>query len=270
VPKSLVQLIHRCLDKEPQKRPFDANEILRVLKGEVSFSGVSIPNFALDLASQAEARGPSLTWGAGQDSFVGPDTGEELRTPSHTAPQPGLGAANNPRATQMNVATPKVLGALEGPPTLGQSEGGGRLRGVHVALMLLCVLLVGVGLYLLLMDNKGASNPGRDQEVMSHVEGLIEQERFGEADYLLKNVERGATNDSASLMRVANLRERLDVGRLLVEARQREDQRDVQGAVQLYREILRRNAGHAEAQQRLNKLLGAPAPGAPDATKPVP
>jgi hypothetical protein len=43
-----------------------------------------------------------------------------------------------------------------------------------------------------------------------------------------------------------------------MEARQREMQRDSQGATQLYREILRRNAGHLEAQRRLNALLAQP------------
>lgn len=256
IPQPLIYLVHQCLSKDPAARPWDAHEVLRILKGEVSFAGVSLPSFGAEpnpLFNSSEVRIPRQSGirAASSADQQAPNTDEAALRPVLSAElrarKQQAATSSSPTLPQLTPSSPSI------PRTVGDRDATRRWMILGTLLMALLLLVAALTLTVAYPSNRGLSES--QLQILSKTEALISQERFGEADYLLKTVEADSPRDPESILKIAHTREQLDLGRLLVEARQREAQRDFDGAVQLYREVLRRSSSHPEARKRLDDLL---------------
>jgi hypothetical protein len=108
----------------------------------------------------------------------------------------------------------------------------------------------------------------RDLEtLLDQGEVLVAQGRLGELERLLVSVDERAPQHPDLLVRLGRIRERALTEGMLLEARDREVQGDLQGASALYEQLLQRNPNHILATEELKRLKAAmshAAEGAPD------
>lgn len=247
IPEALINLIHRCLSKNPRDRPFDARTVLQMLKGKVSLEGeedekdtgfLSFTTAELTLPKLSDVSGPVSFGGGGRNT-------DDIALDIGIASVEQITGVNRVIQPQ-TISQPVTYGALEGDKS--------SFNPLHFVLVGIILLAIGAGAFFLVSNYQNQGSQDSSQQVLARVETLVVSERFGEAEYLLRSVEEQARQDPDLLVRLANLRERLEVGRLLNDARDAEEAGQVRRAIKVYQKVLKRNATHPDARRNLDRL----------------
>ena len=307
VPGAVIELVHRCLDKDPKRRPYDATELLRVLI-EASDSNEHVPQLMLEwtppegddvnipaaLTEELTDIGPmDLRFLAASfdgvehaetafdDLFA--DTGElkvnigqlsigEAVPLEHIAPETGDLVRNPGLARSGPTRSSPTVGVFYQPEavvTYGEDPRERRKQQFSVLLIALLVVLA-CALGALAFFNLYESDTERyaaTNSILDRAEALVIEGRYGEVNHLLDGVERKGVKHPELAMRVASMREQIVVSQILAEARSLEERGDIEGAIASYRKLLVRNGGHKEANEQLKRLT-TQSPEAPDKVAP--
>ena len=314
VPTEIIHLVHRCLEKDPDRRPWDATEMLHILQQQISTSNLVLPSPETD-----SGRVPELSELTGENSPILLETPKV--TPPVVTPLPGatLGAMQNetpvspvpqvvarPQSDQFETLSPPraamnsgewqapsthqvatgavadgqhpvrsatIVGSMyvPAPRTVGDFEWAAARRrwspASVLAVVLFIVVILGAGAIVAPLLMEGVDRSSRVQAVLVQAEGLLTEEKYGEVEYLLDSVEHDAAEHPELLFRIATLRDRASIGRMIIEGRQREDAGDAPGAIVIYQQVLTRDPQHAGARQRLVQLGARKAPESPNSNK---
>lgn len=305
IPAGVIELVHRCLAKDPGARPIDANAVVEALiacvpatlfhlpvaDGSEPSASSSYAILPVDEPIAAEPDEPDET-GEADEAADSEDPSERLtrpvasvgrartRTRSATqrrAPEQPPRPARQPSARHAALQPASPRRAVTGPlaPTLEPPAGSGRAWLVLAGVVLLLLLAIGA-----LVLSRG----GRTQSVASAPTEQQER-RLGarldqvEADILGGDFDRARTDldvidgELGELPRLrarANLlRQRLRIAMTLASARQLERDGQTEAALGAYGDVLSLDPGHAEARGAQARLR-APAPvvAAPAPTRP--
>ena len=300
VPTEVVHLVHRCLEKDPDRRPWDACEMLHILQRQISTSSLVLPSpetesgrvpdlseltgendpILLDIPNHHT--GPVHTLDAGsvrrpgvaEPSFQPVSDVFDTLAPPRPASPTSAQMPSGPHATgQHPVRSATIVGSMyvPAPRTVGDFEwAAARKRwspASVLAVVLFLVVILGVGAIIAPVVFEGADRTGRVEAVLAQAEGLLVEEKYGEVEYLLDSVESDAAEQPALLFRIATLRDRASIGRMIIEGAQREDAGDISGAIVIYQQVLTRDPQHAGARHRLVLLGARKAPIAPEGNK---
>lgn len=309
VPTEVIHLVHRCLEKDPDRRPWDASEMLHILQRQISTSNLVLPVpetesgrvpelHELSEMSEmneltVEQQMPILLETPKLDPVVTPLPDAMLVTPIPPGvgtPKPAAEVTSEPMSaprTALNtgewqtpdtnqvaqgdpgqhpVRTSRIVGSMyvPAPRTVGDFEWAAARRrwspASVLAVVLFIVVILGAAAIVAPILMEGSDRSGRVEAVLVQAEGLLAEEKYGEVEYLLDSVESDATEHPALLVRIAGLRDKASIGRMIIEGRQREESGDVSGAILVYQQVLTRDPQHAGARQRLVQLGARKAP----------
>ncbi len=271
VPEALIHLIHDCLEKDPQQRPRDANEIVEKLidcvpmamfklpPASARSSGSSSANATVSALSTAALNAPTGetatylerehltltdTESTGSRPQV-PSSGERALTPSasHPLDRPASATYEQPAKRSM---LPMILGGL-----------------VVVALGIAAVVVLG-GKQDVPAD-PAKPDAGADVEAkLAEAESSASADDFDAAAKTLSGIRAQLDGMPNLTARVERLDEQIEVGRLLVSARKLDKAEKTADAIAAYEAVLAADAGNSEARERLADLR--PSPIAADAT----
>jgi hypothetical protein len=240
IPEELQAMIAKALSKKQDDRQADANEMLEAfvqlhkhrhlrqhmgalpqphVSGRWASRGPAAPFFDMPTAIQETAKEPE---------------------PAPLAPQPA------PQAGVIMVQPP---------------QEGGRAA----LLMALATLVVGMFCVLALVAHQAgvfsrggaaavAAAPTASQELLDRAEALIQEGRYGEAEFLVHSIDPDAQRQPAVLVRLAGVRERLESGQNLTSARNYLDHGELDMARDAYERVLRREPSNLTAQQGLERV----------------
>ncbi len=267
VPEELIHLVHDCLEKDPQQRPRDANEIVEKLIDCVPMAMFKLP---------AAQRSPSAS-----------NTGEipisALSTTALTAPtgetniylQREKVLSGGPiEATPASSTSGLPLSTTSGerPSTPASSsyalaaEPAPKRRTGLLVVGLAALLAIGVGVAIMMSgkdDPAGKAGASAElQQAIEKAEGQVEAGELDAAVATLKPI-RGALAEQPELAnRVATLDEQIKAGRLLATAKALDEQGKLDAALSAYRDALEADPANAELRARIAELeaKGEPAP----------
>ncbi len=259
IPEDLIVLVERCLAKEPEERPADAQAVLD----------------ALNLASgQGEVR---LPWVSGEFNAISRDS---LRFSSEVSvveegdssvQLPTLAQESSGRyAPLRNTEQTSVLSAEQSEPVQQEpvvevaTEGDRKNTAVMLVVAAVLFVLITAGAALMFMGpreggSSGDAGPGvmkgwgpAEQEVLIQVDELLGDEKWGQAESLIATL-KGQARPSGALVEIAKREESLRVGRLLQKGRMAQESGDLEDAKKAYEEVLLIVPSHEIARQGLKE-----------------
>ena len=255
VPDELVHLIHDCLEKDPEARPRDANEIVEKLIDCVPMAMFKLPAVtdtaahtsisALSTAALNAPTGQTATFlqrqavDSGPSAVAAPDS-----APGVSDSAPGVGSG------------PSFAIAAE-DQSQGKSKLGLIIGGVAVAALLVVGAMIvfggdkdeGAG------DQAAVANKGAELEgVVKEAEELVAAGDFDGADRKLDPV-RGQLGEAPSLAgTVDRLDKQIEIGRLMATAKQLDADNMTGAAISAYEAVLAVDPANAEARKRIDAL----------------
>ncbi len=269
LPDTLIHLIMRCLDKDPENRHADANslldEMLELAKEHKLPVETSTP-------APRKRHTRSIRETANNIGITAPDTARafsemptalqaqaEVHSADHAIIHPAFAQGFNPPASNP-MPPPQPL-----PPQVVVTNES--RKGLQIALMAL-VFVFALGILGLAAYHSGLVGSGAQDSAQTHAEGtlavldradtLIKAGRYGEAEFLVRSIDPGVQRNPTILVRLASVRESLEIGRTLNAARTYEENGDQLMAREAYERILRRDPSNQEARARLRILRQTP------------
>ena len=226
LPPAVAQLVDRCLDKDPTKRPANAGELGQLLRGarpghEIPATMGPLPTMSTPLTRDASMAQPSavgMNVPTAQGAGVGGAAGFGAPTPQSPGP-PGMTAAMGgahpggtptpgPAPATFGGPTPGAMGAM-GTPTpgpahmaaapggyAGPTTSGGGGKGLWIALGIVGVLIVGGGIAVAVALS-GDDDPGVAQNGGAAVVSILVPDGGGEL--LVDGVSRGPVANGAQI-----------------------------------------------------------------------
>lgn len=305
IPQGLIELVHRCLAKDPAMRPLDANAVVEALIGCVPATLFHLPvadgtepsasssyamlpvegapppvaEFADSVPEEAEEESEDET----------DDPSERLTRPVASLHRPRNrgrnqrashahgSVAEHPAPSRQAMAAPlhqpqtrrPVTAPL--PPTIEPPASGGRVWLVLAGVVLL--LMLAIGALVLSSGNRNApvaSGPTEFDERrlaarFDQIESDILAGAFERARTDLDVAESEAVEIPRLRSRASILRLRLRIAMTLATAQQLERDGQVEAAIGAYSDVLALDSSHAEARGALARLR-TPSPVAPTPT----
>lgn len=236
IPEEAIQLIHLCLDKDPKERPKDARDLLNRLQTDMSRSIFQMP------------------WGSGEFSAATLQTPHSgVMTPSAQHMTPHSGVVSMSPSTDLSGQYSQVS-QMSGLYAVQQQPNRTPL---YIALALVFVL--GAGLVAFIVTSNGSNTDGavpqeRLVEILDDVDGLVAEQRWGQAQTMLDSVQRDLKAHPELIKRSAAMADSISVGKLMQQAEIAEEQRDFQTARARYNDVLSRAPAHEEATAKLAAL----------------
>lgn len=270
IPDLLIDLVHRCLSKEPLERPVDARAMLELMQGMDMRATFALPWSSGEFA--AVSRDSAMAARSGSQPAIIPQiemtpvSQRQIPTLGHdsSGSYEPISEASLERAAQAHVPTPVALAppaAISMEMAVAQASSNRTLLG-GVALLLF-VLIAGVGMLMFWSQQRDPapvklapviSSQDRDIELLADVDELIEASRWGPAEALLDNLKQGSPSSSL-LRRVAEREDAIAVGRLLQQARVAEQNQERETAREHYQSILAHIPSHPVASKKLAEFL---------------
>ncbi len=305
IPQGLIELVHRCLAKDPIARPIDANAVVEALIAcvpatlfHLPVADGSVPSPSSSYAMlPVEDAAPAPAEVENDDFEDAPE--HELEDPSNQLTRPVASLHQRPRGRGRNptnrlhvTPSPAPAKAASGNhPFLNQSSSrrpvtaplapieapatGGRVWLVLAGVVLL--LMVAIGILVLSSGKQGpAAASGTTTEFqerrlaarLDQVETDIHSGEFERARTDLDVAESEAVEIPRLRARAGLLRQRLRIAMTLSTAQQLEQTGQVEAAIGAYSDVLGLDASHAEARSSLARLR-TPVAAVPTPTRPV-
>lgn len=247
LPDGIADLIMRMLAKAPQDRPKNAGTILEELTNVFATTSLQIP------------------WSTGEFASVGNPSSspEELsgrldrprqHTPMHQrGPDTSPSREGLPHPDSGTASRPSGATWVTGEQVLQMQKESSRRSVVLTVLVALLVVGIGLGAYLLYMRDTGPTAADVRQEI-ARATTLIEKGKLGQADSTLALIKDDLKTHPSLKADYAAVQDKLAIAELMSDARFYEEQDQPQKAIAAYKEVLNRNATHAQAQEALQTL----------------
>ncbi|MBK6920962.1 MAG: protein kinase [Deltaproteobacteria bacterium] len=287
LPDGLVELVHQCLEKDPEQRPADADRVVERLIDVVPASLFRLPRSQTASLATPTAVPPGVG-NTGLIELVGAraNTGELMAESETMTPIPGtLRPIHSPLPTgatapAANDTTRATSPGLEPLPVPSRTIG---LVALSVAAGVVLTVLVVAAVMLMMRrdDDGGALKPaaitpaatgeaGRDAiaSALDDIDAKVGRNQLDAAGTALERVRELALDDDAKA-RVAASERRIVLARLAATAARFESEGDTAAALETYREILDADPDHAAARSAIARLFAAGTPsvaGDPPAT----
>ncbi|MEM6291472.1 MAG: protein kinase [Myxococcota bacterium] len=264
VPDGLMALIHRCLEKDPSKRPPDGNAVVEELIDVVPAAMFRLPKVATRSVMPPAA-------GFGNTGLVELVGAAALSGKHQAVPEPILEHIAEPGSGPVTVPA-AVEAAPTGPITaqVDTKPGFGMMAGALLAGGLMAVLGGVAAAYIFLGDDddasarasvtepvavSGSSDAAIDAESqLEAAQALVDEGKFDDATATLDKV-RGVVAETPTLQgRLERIDKNLLIGRLMAAGDAFEGKGDIGAAVAAYRDVLEADATHVEARARLARL----------------
>ena len=271
VPEELVHLIHDCLEKEPNDRPRDANEIVEKLIDCVPMAMFKLPAVteaaeqqtaisALSTAALNAPTGETATFmrieEQGDEELAPAAQSLSGRSAPHAAPHAAPRAA--PRAVSGAVGAAIVTDEPEPKKSkLGLIVGG--VVGVAAVVIAVAILASGgkqpeqaAG------DASSAAVAGSTElsGVVTEAERLVNAGDFDAAEAKLDPVRAQIDAVPELAGAVVRLDKRIQVGRLMNTAKQLDADGKAAAAISAYKDVIAVDPSNAEARARIVELQG--------------
>lgn len=239
IPEEVIQLIHSCLDKDPKERPRDARDLLGRLQTDLSRSAFQVP------------------WGSGEFSATTlqtPHSGVMTPSAQHLTPHSGVMSMSTDLSGQYS-----QVSQMSGLYALPQPQPN--RTPLYIALALVVVL--GAGLVALIVTSNGSNAGGvvpqaRLVEILDDVDGLVVEQRWGQAQTMLDSVQHDLKAHPELIKRAAAMADSISVGKLMQQAEIAEEKGDISTARARYNDVLSSAPAHEEATARLAALPKEP------------
>ncbi|WP_181197607.1 serine/threonine-protein kinase [Enhygromyxa salina] len=251
VPDELVHLLHDCLEKDPDQRPRDANEIVEKLIDCVPMAMFKLP--AVTEAAEETAISALAT------AALNAPTGEtaaymKVEDASASVSASAQGAALSRSGPQVAISPSQSFPAEpeQAKPKLGLMIGGGAAL----------VAVLGIGAFFLFGGDKdepevavaGTDNHAELEAAVAAASELVASGDFDGADTKLDLV-RGQLADAPALAgTVGRLDKQIEVGRRMATAKKLDDEGRTGAAISAYEAVLEVDASNAEARTRIAEL----------------
>ncbi len=264
VPDGLLALIHRCLEKDPNARPRDANAIVEDLIDVVPASMFRLPRLEQPPLVPAE---PTAGFGnTGLVELVGQGALSGRHSSVDFPAGPSSSSADLPIPTALEPASSAPM-PLEG----ADKPGLGMVAGTLIAGALMAVLGGGIAAYMVMGDDEPTSassdsapavpdtaDVAEAEEQLAAAEALISATKFEEAAAALDRA-RGIAAETPTLQgRLERVDRELMVAKLLSTGARFEADGDIAAAVGAYRDVLESEPTNTEARGRLSRLTARP------------
>jgi len=284
IPQGLIELVHRCLAKDPAMRPIDANAVVEALFGCVPATLFHLPvadgsepsassSYAMLPVEGAPSPAAEFADEVEEDADDEAEELSERLTRPVASLQRGRGRGRNqqrasrvlPRthhAEQVPLHQPAPRRPVTAPlaPTIEPPTSGGRVWLVLAGVVLL--LMIAVGALVLSSGTRNqpvASGPTEFEERrlaarLDQVESDILGGAFERARTDLDVAESEAVEIPRLRSRAGILRQRLRIAMTLATAQQLEREGQVEAAIRAYSDVLGLDSSHAEARGALARL----------------
>ncbi len=268
IPPQVIDLIHRCLSKDPRDRPKDARDFLQQLQSDASRSVFHVPWGTGEYAALALGQ-----TGSGPHPMPPHTPAHPQQVAGQVTPHSGIVAMSPASDLSGQYASPHHMTAT-GTHMTGSLmyEQPGSNKGLMIIVG--AILIVGLGIGGLIysgQDRKESPDERRVRVVkmLDEVDGLVDSKQWSQAEAMLSGISSDAKTDTELFKRVAGQRATIQIGKLELKARGLEDSGDVAGARRVYAEILELDANNDAAKGRLAALLSEAATGTLKITAPL-
>lgn len=254
VPDDLVHLIHDCLEKDPDQRPRDANEIVEKLIDCVPMAMFKLPA----ITETAEHVAISALSTAALNAPTG-ETAAYLKV-EQLADGEGLEDAGGSSAVQVRTAHQAVSPSQSFAGESESGKGKGKLIYLVGGVAIAALLALGASVML----GKGdapqpevaavASNTAELEATIATAEQLVVDGDFDGAARKLDPI-RGKLADAPDLSgTVTHLDKQIEVGRLMKTAKTLDTDGNIGAAISAYQAVLDADASNGEARKRIAEL----------------
>ncbi|MCB9752422.1 MAG: protein kinase [Myxococcales bacterium] len=279
VPKGVIELIERCLEKKPDRRPRDANEVVEGLIDQVPFSMFRLP--------RAEPKPETAP------EFIEEEPSSQRSEKVVPVDQIQVGSFPRSSASSTGPVSPSGVvlpkSTIDGLKSQGYSiessniykDSDGRIviqttdpnqeadsRAKSTRRMAIGLLLVFAAFLLLVMLNRisnkqpdGSGTPevasGLSEDpntVLKQIDELIEDQQFTRARSSLEAKRTMFEHDDLFLGRYEAKMRQIDIKQRLSQARALEHANQPDKAIAKYTEVIELNPNHIEAHERLSAL----------------
>ena len=279
LPKGLVKLIHRCLAKNRDDRPSDADEIVEGLIDVVPAAMFRLPR--AETAAHGIPKLPAGYGNTGMMELLGDERSPSARIDAaQSTPRPGdLVAVTTPLPAAETEPSAADLDA--GPDDFADDADRGRsMFGALAIGVLLAAVAGGIAAYVFSGQNETSTPPtaavttdkpppGPDLAAvaseLADAEALLDAGKLDEAGDILDAVRTDAASDTKLQARLLRAEGRLKTARLLAVAKKFEDDGNEKAALAAYRDVIEHDIGNAPAREAIVRLSGEAAPPPPDA-----
>jgi eukaryotic-like serine/threonine-protein kinase len=260
VPDELVHLIHDCLEKDPDSRPRDANEIVEKLID-------CVPMAMFKLPAAAESTTEQTAISALSTAALNAPTGETatfLKIDQVIEDDRGGAAVSGAK----QAAAAESMGGSRRAAVVLEPEPAKSKTGLFVVVGVAVVALLGVGAMVILGGNKepeaapsasadvGANTPDTSklEAAVAEAQALLDSADFDGAESKLDTV-RGQLGDAPALAgTVERLDKQIEAGRRMQSAKQLDAEGKTEAALSAYQAVLEVDASNAEARSRIAEL----------------
>lgn len=247
VPPALAGLVERCLSRDPEERPSDADH-LRTEMLEIVHHSESVSSGTTDELrdSPGSGAGPNVA------TYATPTPQPRQTSPGNeVVPEPSSDPAGEQLSDEESAQT---------------DESGTPPRDYLVVATLLALfgsIVLGTTIFWFRTSESSRAGKANDAtigrsdrpaEVVSRAQSLVEEEKFGTAERLLETIDLDSIESAKTVSRVSALQERIATSKLLLRAKRRAAQGENSDAVHLYEKVLTRNPNHEVARKRLVEL----------------
>jgi hypothetical protein len=264
VPEELVHLIHDCLEKDPESRPRDANEIVEKLID-------CVPMAMFKLPAAAETTTEQTAISALSTAALNAPTGETatfLKIDQVIDDDRGAAAVSGAK----HQAAADSLGGARREAVVIEPEPAKKSKtGLFVILGIAAVALLGVGAMVILggkdepqasptaSTDEGSKTPDTSklEAGVAEAQKLLDSGDFDGAESKLDTVRGQLAAAPALSGTVERLDKQIEAGRRLQSARQLDGEGKTDAALSAYQAVLEVDASNAEARTRIAELSKA-------------
>jgi serine/threonine protein kinase len=265
VPEELVHLIHDCLEKDPESRPRDANEIVEKL-----IDCVPMAMFKLPAAAESSTEQTAIS--ALATAALNAPTGEtatflkidQVIEDDRSGDRTGA-ALSGAKKIEARGAESTVGRRAE--PTLDEPEPAKRKTGLFVIVGVAAVAVIAVVAVVMSGgNNEPAADSNANTEVAASTDTAKLEAAVAEAQKLFDSGDFNAAEGKLDTVRgqlggapalagtVERLDKQIEVGRRLQSARQLDTDGKTEAALSAYQAVLEVDASNAEARTRIAEL----------------
>ncbi len=287
VPKGVIELIERCLEKKPDRRPRDANEVVEGLIDQVPFSMFRLPRAEPKPEVPADFVEEEPNTGPRSEKVVPVDQIQVGSFPRSAASSTGSRAPGVPAPPSVSI--PKSAlddlksqgyriddssiyqdsdGRIVVPVTDPNSESESRaksMRRIAIGLM----LVFGAIVLLVMFNNSGkdqaetgpaatvagegatAKNP---RELLAQIDVLIQGEQFNFARQSLEGQQAMFKGDPLLEGQYNTKLREIEIAQKMSQAATFANNGNYEKAVEYYKQVLSLNPSHERAQRELDRL----------------
>jgi eukaryotic-like serine/threonine-protein kinase len=251
IPQSAIELIHQALAKDPANRPVDAAHFLAALRPCFEEADISSPHVSGQF--NVVSRVADLKQLSPDDPSKELDR-QRRYTPIHQGPAEATPSGARDPLTEAE-STSESVDELSGEE-LDALHNPDRLRNLLLAVV--GVLLVGgAGVFWYLSSQPEGPSQEQVQAELARAAQLIDDGELERAESALDSIEPDLDRHDGLSSDFGEVRDKLAIAELLVDAELYEEVGDVEAAMSTYQEVLSREPGHERARQRLEGLRAA-------------